>query len=283
MMPINPKYLIAAGGGALVGSLVTFVITHKVVARKWQGYANEQIQDLKEHYRIIRGEGEYADPTNLVDISETDYLAANPYAEALADDENQQADLKRVADMIAAQGYEKAMEIVGVVEDTGVSVEAAIDTVVTDDRLSSRVEVRTESLFDKAIPVGPDGEPRDPNYPYIISIDEWAVPEDDYEGYEQVTITYYEGDGVLLNSAEEFVADKEALVGVGTLSKFGYRSQDDDIVYVRNEKLGLLIEVVRIEEGYAESKGLNFAADEEDGFERQRRIQRNARKAQIGD
>ena len=226
---------------------------------------------VKEHYRVIRKEGDLADPENLVNIEDTDLEVVNPYKGTDDGEINRQTDLKVLAERIAAEGYDSARAIVGIAEDEDVTLEAAVDI-----HVKAKAEVVEESLFDKAVPVGPDGEPRDPQYPYVISIDEWAVPEDDYEGYEQVSIKYYAGDNTLLDTKEEIVLNVDELVGVESLTRFGHLSQDDEIVYVRNERLGLLIEIVRIEEGYAASKGLNFDPDEEEGFERQRRIRRKA-------
>jgi hypothetical protein len=283
---IEPKLLAAFGGGALVGSVVTFFITRSVVSKNWQAIADEQVASVKEHYRIVRKEGELADPENLVNIDETDLQANNDYEGEDFDEFNpefnkpeqeRQAELRKLAKRIADQGYEGAQHIIGVAEDEGVDLETAVDIHV-EAKTSKKSRVQEHSLFDQAIPEGPDGEPRDPKRPYIVSIHEWAAPDEPYDAYDQPTIKWFVGDNTLLNSKEEIVLHPEELIGTLENLRFGHLSEDEDIVYIRNEKLGLAFEVIRIEEGYAASRGLNLDPDEDDGFERQRRVKRKANK-----
>lgn len=284
MNPINPKLIAAFGGGALLGSAITFLITRSVVSKNWQAIADEQVASVKEHYRIIRKEGELADPENLVTVHDTDEDAINTYDgtdfEALNEradrtEVQRQAELREIAEKITAQGYEGAQHIIGIAEDEDVDLETAVDMHVEIKKTGKKPKVATDhSLFDQALPEGPDGSPRDPKHPYIISIHEWAAPDEPYDGYDQPTIKWFVGDRTLLNSKEEIVLHPEELIGSFDNLQFGHLSEDDDIVYIRNEELGLSFEVIRIEEGYAESRGLNLDPEDEDGFERQRRIQK---------
>ena len=97
----------------------------------------------------------------------------------------------------------------------------------------------------------PEEEPEDSDEddPYIISFTDFLTNELDYE---QVSLTYFEDDDVLIDAKDQPVADIDALIGVKNL-RFGHKSKDNNIVYIRNNYLSLDFEVSR-------NKG-NFAKD----------------------
>lgn len=89
---------------------------------------------------------------------------------------------------------------------------------------------------------------RGPDKPYIISMDEFT--END-AGHEQVTITYYEGDKTLADHNDKQVAMVDQTIGWDNL-RFGHRSGDDNVVFVRNEQYKLDMEIERDERRYGE-------------------------------
>lgn len=74
---------------------------------------------------------------------------------------------------------------------------------------------------------------RDHTRPYIISDEENMLNE---TGYDQITLTWYEGDSILADDKDEVVERMQKTIGLENL-RFGHRSNDPNIVYVRNEKL----------------------------------------------
>jgi hypothetical protein len=78
--------------------------------------------------------------------------------------------------------------------------------------------------------------------PYVISHDEFFQNEPDHE---QAQLTYYEGDGVLSDEQGVPVPDEDSTVGDDNLTRFGYGSKDEHIVYVRNEDLRVDFEIQR--------------------------------------
>jgi hypothetical protein len=90
---------------------------------------------------------------------------------------------------------------------------------------------------------------RTPDVPYIIHVDEFRenTPE-----HDQVTCTYYEVDDVLVNSRDQQMDDMDASIGLGNLGRWGYGSNDSNIVYVRNERLQLDFEIIRDRGSYTE-------------------------------
>ena len=85
--------------------------------------------------------------------------------------------------------------------------------------------------------------------PYILSKEEFF--QDELE-HEQNTLTYYEGDEVLADDRDDILDDVDMMVGLDNLQRFGYGSGDNNIVYIRNEKLMQDFEVIRSKGKYSE-------------------------------
>lgn len=91
---------------------------------------------------------------------------------------------------------------------------------------------------------------RDPNFPYVIHQNEYG--EKNKEGYSQTTYTYYALDDVLCDADDHPLPHADLIVGQDNL-KFGHGTDDVDVVFVRNEKLELDMEICRINESYEEA------------------------------
>jgi hypothetical protein len=97
-----------------------------------------------------------------------------------------------------------------------------------------------------------DDEMKDPKAPRIISEAEFDAHQDqDYFRY--LVLTYYAGDDVLVAPNLVPIMEPEKVVGSDALNSFGLDpEQDADTIYVVNEKLGGIYEVVRVEESFVE-------------------------------
>jgi hypothetical protein len=100
------------------------------------------------------------------------------------------------------------------------------------------------------------------------------------EGYDHVTLTYYEVDDVLCNERDEIVdpdRDRENLVGERNLNLFGHGSNDASIVYIRNDKLEIVFEVVKSPNSFAEEvHGFRHEDWDRGNVERMRARERDA-------
>lgn len=86
--------------------------------------------------------------------------------------------------------------------------------------------------------------------PYVISAQSFINEKLEYE---KLTITYYEGDDTLADDAEEIVDDPVSLAGEGVFEKFGTcGSEDPNVVYVRNERIGTDFEILLNKGAYSE-------------------------------
>lgn len=81
---------------------------------------------------------------------------------------------------------------------------------------------------------------------YIIHRDEFYGEE---SGYPQTTLTYYAGDNILTDENDVPIYNFPAIVGD---LKFGYGSNDRNVVYVRNDKLKAEYEILLSSGSYEE-------------------------------
>ena len=97
---------------------------------------------------------------------------------------------------------------------------------------------------------------RNPADPYVIHKDEFWREE---MGYSQTTLTYYEGDDILVDQEDVPVYGFRTIVGE---LKFGHGSQDQNVFFVRNDTLKAEYEIIR-DRGRYEVIVLGLQAEEE--------------------
>jgi hypothetical protein len=130
----------------------------------------------------------------------------------------------------------------GMVLDDGDDIQATPDVSVV------------KSIFDRELTQPSDEElveelgKRSVWLPYIVSDDEFMANDVDHH---QASLTYFEGDETLVDEKEEPIEDIDKYVGEKNL-RFGYRSNDRNIVYIRNEKLRMDFEISRSQGQYVE-------------------------------
>jgi hypothetical protein len=88
-----------------------------------------------------------------------------------------------------------------------------------------------------------------PDEPYILSKQEYM--ENEYD-WPQETLTYYEEDDVLTDDRDMPITDMDGLVGDDNLTKFGYGSGDQNVVYIHSPAgTPMSFEVVRSKGAFA--------------------------------
>lgn len=109
---------------------------------------------------------------------------------------------------------------------------------------------------------------RTPDRPYVIHMDEFRANEHDYS---QVTYTYYDTDDVLTDEDDTPLPHPDLVVGQNNL-KWGHGSDDVNIVFVRNDRLSLEMEITRSPGSYEEEI---LGLEHSDTHERRRRHRRS--------
>jgi hypothetical protein len=89
--------------------------------------------------------------------------------------------------------------------------------------------------------------------PYVIAREDYD--DEDMSHYDKLTIYYYEDDDTLTDENEEVIADVDSIVGGDSLTRFGDLSGDPEVVYVRNDKLQIDYEIIRLSKSYGETIG----------------------------
>ena len=88
-------------------------------------------------------------------------------------------------------------------------------------------------------------EDDDVEEPYMISPDEFS----EFDDYEAIDLTYYEGDGVLVDEDDELVDDVIETVGKNVL-EYLQNENSEDVVHVRNDKLKSDYEICKVSGSY---------------------------------
>lgn len=99
---------------------------------------------------------------------------------------------------------------------------------------------------------GPDDnlpDPADQDVPYVIK--QSTYMENDV-GHTQCTLTYFAGDQTLVDEREQIVDDVDDMVGEDNLERFGQKSKDPNVVYVRNDVTQMDFEILLSQGKYSE-------------------------------
>lgn len=213
-MNLSRTHLVAlsASLGALAGAAASAAVALKYFEKKYREISDEEIAEAKEFYQRTYKVGEFATPQ----------LAAK----ALGVEEHLMIDAAEALERYQSREPEAPAAPEGTHE---ISKNVFTDVDVDDE-------------FDPAM------QERDPAFPYVISYEEFR---EGAEEFNQVTMTYYEPDGVLTDDRDDVVEDEDAMVGDENLTKFGVGSQDHNIVYVRNERLELDMCIEKSRNSYA--------------------------------
>ena len=84
--------------------------------------------------------------------------------------------------------------------------------------------------------------------PYVISPYDFG----ELDGYNQIELTYYEGDDTLEDEEYNIITDREELLGPKALLTFG--EYEDDAVFVRNERLCTDFQILKDYRKYTEAR-----------------------------
>jgi hypothetical protein len=198
-----------------VGGAAGYLVARKQLETKYELLAQQEIEEARDYFRTLYKKGkEYASPEAA--------------AEALLP-ENVVESLRLYSGGVPPElsgelTYHRAHllhEVGKLAEEEPVEL-SVFDQVVTEHDIEAEVRERTEEA------------------PYIISKDEFF---EDAANHSQSTISYYAGDGVLADEHDEPIEDIDRVVGDNNIPRFGHRSEDPNVLYVRNHSLGTDYEI----------------------------------------
>lgn len=223
--------MLGAAFGLAAGAAIGWKVAYKRLEAKFEKIAEDEIDDMREHFRqrLVAKE-------TKPDLDAEYKEQVKPYAgdvprtpqgeEITVEPATPQGIADAVRDNEAArEGETPPEETRNVFEDT------AIDP-ATGWNFEAEKAARVKN----------------PGVPYVIHQDEYGEEDD----HDQITLTYYGGDDVLADAKDKPVEDQDRVVGLPNLDRFGHGSGDSSIVYIRNDDLGVDIEVTKSEKTYAE-------------------------------
>lgn len=251
------KQDILLGAGVVVSFAAGFGLGYYVVGKKlmtkYDQMLEAEIEETKKFFSVINRSEGYATPEEAAEtlgvpapVAETlrryDYTKTTVKPEDLEDPGS-----------LTKHVYEAARE-------------AAVNEALT---ISAPIEEVRNVFADSAeMEEAAIASMRDPEKPYIITPEEFAVNDPDYD---QLSITYFEGDGVLTDDTNQHIPDDDRCVGLGNLEKFD-EQEDIHTLYVRNERMKTDFEVTRSTGKFSEEV-LGFEHSD-DTYMRSRRKQR---------
>lgn len=128
-----------------------------------------------------------------------------------------------------------------------VPVEAAV--IVEETTVVRNIFVDNVPLTDEDFDLEEERLARRNGVPYVVTREEYDENEDQYE---QISLTYFGFDDVLVDEDEKSIDNIEEFVGKHNLQRFGHGSGDPKIVYIRNESREMDYEVLRSDGSYSE-------------------------------
>lgn len=207
--------------GAAAGSLATW----KLIEKKYKDIAQEEIDSVKDTFSKMK-KNEY--PEKLEDYPDFEEFDDDAYAKgdkvtfngkhyiSLSDDSDDVEEEPKPEQKIDRNNKPDIVEYAKILSETGYTNYAE----------------RQDKKEKKGV------EPVEDERPYVISPDEFG----EKDGYENVTLTYY-ADGVLTDYFDNVISNVDEVVGFDSLDHFG--EYEDDVVFVRNEKMETDYEILR--------------------------------------
>lgn len=205
--------LIGFAGGAVAG----YLFAQKRLKPKYEQIAKEEIEEAKQFYSRVYKHEDFETPGLAAEKLGVDVDAA----------------------VRAMREYQAISEIADMEEE-----EELVETPVSTKRNIFAENVPADSVWD----LEEELKNRTDDEPYIISQDEYEENERDYQ---QLTLSYFEEDDVLVDEAEKPIEEVDSVVGEGNLTRFGHGSNDNRIVYIRNDRLSMDFEIVKNQGSYA--------------------------------
>lgn len=238
----NPKVLAAAGIlGLVAGGVGGYFIAKEKLRKFYEDLATQEIEEAKSFYSDlykVDADGEALTPQSVMIQRHGEEAAA----EALRTYQG----MHEAIDALQNGGPELAGEPHDeVVDEAHIrKMEASIAARAASTE-KSVINVFVDTTFD----VEEEVKYRTEDKPYIITHDEYFAAEKDYD---MVSLTYFETDDTLVDEQDKPVEDSDKVVGDEHLARFGSGSKDRNIVYVRNDRLGIDYEIVKSKGSYLE-------------------------------
>lgn len=218
-------------GGAALGGGLGYKFAMKKYFNAYEQVMAEEIEKTKQFYSNLYKE-QYPTPGDLAKERGVEV-----------------SDVKLEEATVALRKYQGVTVKPEDLEQQPDAMSMVVDDLRKDPDVEVEIEVEERNIFDNGPQLIIDKENRDHSKPYVVDYDEYVEHP---QGFDEIQMTYYAGDGVLSDDNDEHVPDVDGLIGNMNLMMFGASDPDDPhILLIRNEAKKLDIEVTYSEGKYA--------------------------------
>lgn len=213
------KIAISAAAGAIVGSVVTYLVTNKVVKDKYAAISDEEIASVVETFRKEAREDEEIVEAAEEVLSEAEIIEQLEYKEKL-------------------EKLKYWSEHGPIKDETRPEVEITIQAIDTspEEGFPTYEEERKHLILQ--------------GRPYIITQLEY---EHDEDLYDKIYLEYYDLDDTMTDEEGGLVDDIDDKVNSINLDRFGWNADNERSVYVRNDAQGVDFHIVKMEASHSVS------------------------------
>lgn len=212
--------------GAAAASFITWRLVDKKLHQKYSEEAEEEIDQMREHFRsrlVVKEE-----KPDLIELSRKSaglgYSTKDPLPAG-----GPGAPVTKPEEPVKLNVFEEQRELGW-----------------------NHFDYEHEIAFRKTLPAG---------YPYLIHEDERH--DEDAKDYAETTLTWYAGDDILCDDDDRALPNVDELIGMENLSRFGNGTDSPEVMFIRNDRLEVIMEVNRSPNSYTEEvHGLSHSEDE---------------------
>lgn len=230
--------------GAAIGAGTTVLIMRKRYDKKYNELLKNAI-DSDADFRLREAERKLAE----IKARESGYIQSS--GEEKPADNNEKKDLRKV-DSIEPS---KLTDGDGAAKENKIGKTNYVDYTTYYEKKVANEYPREE--YDAAIDSAKyEGKKLNDEYhsgkkPKLIIREEFYSPE--YEHHNKSTLYYYKEDEILATEDDEIIREPEKYIG-DALDKFGFRNNDEEVIYVRNFDWECDYEIDKLEGAYTDNK-----------------------------
>lgn len=232
------KFIVGVIGGAAVGAVVSHFVTKKVLEERINERVSKEYRELLQDIEINSVAKE--DVVVYDDVEE-------PVQEEEATEETEESDSSEETDYTKFAKVDDRVLVTDKpdLEEYAKQVEAEREYHYPSDLVEEAARVfdeRAESDTHNLTPIHPEK-------PYILEMSEYDTA---YKN-DKVEYVWWEGSQTLTDEDEEIIADIDGVIGMRSLEAFGTELADPgdpDVVYIRNDRMGLDINLIRDPRNY---------------------------------
>ena len=218
--------------GAVVGGSAAALVTFKVLKKRFERVSDEKIKSMQEYVDFLRQKDEAGNLAQGLDYIHEDDDALNQVNE-------KDGLMKR------AKNEDKKVRANQMTDYTSYYKGGAPTDISEFEHPEEDADGEEEKAIKESYEMTKLANSKEK--PKIIKASDY----EEYEFHDKITLYFYKDDQILTTEDEEIVDDPEALLG-DSLTKYGFNTNDESVIYVRNLSRGTDYEVAKVFDAFGE-------------------------------